>query len=193
MCEYTNKTFTDEKIEKKTVSGRIFQDCDFKNCKFEEVIYNQCVFSACKFIKTTFSNVSFKNCKINDILFSECVFVGFVWGEIKSRTNNNIITIELEKCSYIYNDFSQCDFVKTDFRGSEFKSCNFDDCNLNKSIFKKINFQNTTFNNNNLMESDFRDATNYIIDIRSNKLKNAKFSALEASNMLLSLGIKLEY
>ncbi|MMZ71448.1 hypothetical protein D1872_348410 [compost metagenome] len=47
------------------------------------------------------------------------------------------------------------------------------------------------FGNTNLNGTDFREATNYRIDVRDNHLKGTKFTRLEAIHLLDGFGFEL--
>lgn len=50
----------------------------------------------------------------------------------------------------------------------------------------------TNFDNNDLKEADFREARNYLFDPGKNNCKNARFSHIEALNLLKFFSIIVE-
>ena len=52
--------------------------------------------------------------------------------------------------------------------------------------------KNRRFEKNNLAFTDFRDDSDYMVDVQTNKVKNARFSYPEAVNLLTGLGIILD-
>ena len=71
----------------------------------------------------------------------------------------------------------EIDFIETDLSDGDFKNTDFE-----KSLFFKAN----------LTDADFRGASNYSIDIKTNILKRTRFSLPEALSLLESLDIIIE-
>lgn len=68
------------------------------------------------------------------------------------------------------------------FTDCTFENCSFEDCRLEATQFFKCDIR----------KADFREAKGYVIDIPSNKLKQAKFSFPEVTSLLTSLEIKID-
>ena len=67
----------------------------------------------------------------------------------------------------------------------------FREARLAEASFTYTDFAHSLFHNTDLSGADFTEATNYSIDIQANQIKHAKFSRLEAANLLTHLGIEL--
>lgn len=75
----------------------------------------------------------------------------------------------------------ECRAKEVDFRNGTFQ----------KADFTLSDFKGALFGNTHLEEANFTDATNTMIDLRSNYLKGAIFSRYEALYLLESMGIVL--
>lgn len=80
--------------------------------------------------------------------------------------------IRIFKCEAIEVDFTEADLNHGDFQYTDFE----------KSIFFKTNLSCT----------NFQQAKNYLIDVRNNTLKKARFSLPEALSLLFSLDIVID-
>lgn len=89
-----------------------------------------------------------------------------------------------------------CDFADMTVKKSSFVSCKVYEClfkqvNLSESKFTNCDLKKSTFHLCDLSKCDFTDATNYLIDPRTNNIKKARFSMPEAVRLLESLDIVL--
>lgn len=81
--------------------------------------------------------------------------------------------------------------------GSRFINCkvyeaDFTECKMKKVVLSGSDLMRTNFNNTDLQEADFREAINYLFDPGKNNCRNAKFSHIEALNLLKFFGIIVE-
>ena len=81
---------------------------------------------------------------------------------------------------------------KFDFSENEIVESLFTECELGESKFKSCNLEKTEFLKSDLRKADFRDASGYEVDIKSCKIKGARFSFPEAINLLNVLEIKID-
>ena len=86
----------------------------------------------------------------------------------------------------------QMNFIKFNFSDNVIIESFFADCNLSESKLYKCKLDSTEFFKCNLSKADFREATGYIIDIKTNKFKGAKFSFPEVVNLLNGLEIIID-
>ena len=83
-------------------------------------------------------------------------------------------------------------FMHFDFSSNTIQESVFDECNLRESNFKGCRLERTQYINCDIRKADFRETNGYQIDIKTNKLENARFSFPEAINLLNCLGIKID-
>lgn len=81
---------------------------------------------------------------------------------------------------------------KFDFSGNIIQESLFEECDLKESNFKNCRLEETQIHNSDIRKADFRDSRGYIIDIPSNKLKQAKFSYPDVVSLLDSLEIEID-
>ena len=91
-----------------------------------------------------------------------------------------------------YNHFVEINFAKFDFSGNTILASLFADCNLSESRFLECQLDRTEFFRCNLTKADFRNAAGYVVDLQTNKLKDAKFSFPEVINLLQGTGIIID-
>lgn len=77
------------------------------------------------------------------------------------------------------------------FKGSSLKECHFGNTILRDSSFADVNLSGTIFHNCDLCKADFSTATQYQIDLQTNKVSKAKFSLPEALGLLRGFDIIL--
>nr|WP_244974693.1 MULTISPECIES: pentapeptide repeat-containing protein [Providencia] len=90
--------------------------------------------------------------------------------------SSNFFALKLHE-TYI----DDCRLHDVDFRNAE----------LNKSVITDSDLSNSLFMQTNLTSVDFTGTHSFTIDVRQNKLSQAKFSRLDALDLLRSLDIKL--
>ncbi|MFR4453288.1 MAG: pentapeptide repeat-containing protein [Ruminococcus sp.] len=61
-----------------------------------------------------------------------------------------------------------------------------------ESSFRNCRLERTQFDGCDIRKADFRESCGYLIDITSNKIKNAKFSYPEVVRLLDALDIQIE-
>lgn len=128
--------------------------------------------------------------------FSSCEFIG-----------SKLVGIDWTKGHWSRFDFysqlsfKSCILSDSNFFGLKLHETYFDDCRLhdvdfrnaelNKSVITDSDLSNSLFIQTNLTSVDFTGTHSFTIDIRENKLNQAKFSRFEALELLLSLDIQL--
>jgi uncharacterized protein YjbI with pentapeptide repeats len=77
------------------------------------------------------------------------------------------------------------------FPGCKLKECYFNDTCLIEADFRETDLLGTLFHNSDLSKADFSGSKNYQIDVRTNKVKKAKFSFPEAIGLLQGFEIEI--
>jgi uncharacterized protein YjbI with pentapeptide repeats len=173
------------------IASKTFEECTFVSCSFSDAQFDHCKFIECTFRSCDLSNVKLNASKFQLVTFEECKVIGVDWTRAdwprysapaklafrKSIVNYasffglNLQELVLEECKVRNVDFRQGDFARSNFTYSDFA----------ESMFGGTKLQST----------DFSEATNYVMDIRENQLKGARFTRTEASGLLYGLGIEL--
>ncbi|EKE08324.1 MAG: hypothetical protein ACD_17C00229G0001 [uncultured bacterium] len=77
------------------------------------------------------------------------------------------------------------------FKGSKLKDNHFTNTILKGVDFDGVDLSGTIFHNCDLCNADFSSSTQYDIDLRTNKIKKAKFSFPEAAGLLRTFDITI--
>ena len=138
------------------------------------------------------NNVIFKFSTMKNATLDKSEFIGINWNTLMGDSFRAGPINKVRECFFKYNNFISMRLNSFDFSGSKFKESLFEECDLMDSNFKDVNFESTQFTQCNMARADFRGAYGYIIDIQSNKLKKAKFSFPEVTNLLNSIDIVID-
>ncbi len=189
--EYVSETFvglsfTDETFDHKEFDGCVFKECDFSNATF-----NNCKFIECQFDRCNLSLLNPKFSRFMDVTFNDSKAIGIDWTKAAFTNLSLPASIAFNVC--VLNDSSfyglylaelqlvECKAHDVDFREGDFHDSNFESTDFTSSLF----------GNANLSGCNFEFAENYFIDLNTANIKQAKFSRIEAVNLLESLDIEL--
>lgn len=185
-----------EDFEKIDLQGMIIKNAEFEECTFVSCNFSETLFRSCRFIDCKFKNCNLSVIKLTDSMVSGCEFnssklIGVDWTMCDWRSLLSNESMRFEQC--ILNDsnffglvqdrimIKECIVKEVDFRAGSFKNADF----------SKSDFKGALFGNNHLEYTDFSDASNTNIDLKSNYLQGAIFSRYEALNLVESIGIVL--
>jgi fluoroquinolone resistance protein len=176
---------------RKNLTGRTFEECDFRNSDFAAVTFSDCQFINCHFVDcdlgnikvpaSRFRNVRFQHCNIGSVDWTEAVWDAFPpFPHLRFHNctldDSSFFGLNLEEIA-----LADCQAHRVDFRQGNFSRGNFTKSDLAGSLFFK------TW----LSEADFTNAINYDVDIRNNEMRCSKFSQHQAIRLLRSFGIEL--
>lgn len=189
---YENKLIENVKLENEILEDVEFIDCEFKKCVFEELTLNRCNFSSCKFKDCNIISIKTKYSQIKFTEFYSCNLIGVHWNELMPAGRISEPIKKFSDCFLKYATFINMNFMRFDFSSNIIQESVFDECNLRESNFKACRLEQTQYINCDMRKADFRETSSYQIDIKTNKLENAKFSFPEVINLLNCLGIKID-
>lgn len=189
---YENELIENVKLEDEIVDSAEFIDCEFKNCVFEGVTLNRCTLSGCRFVECNIISIKAQYSQIKNTEFYGCNLIGVHWNELMPTGRIIEPISKLSECFLKYATFTNMSFMCFDFSSNIIQESAFDECNLRESNFKGCRLERTQYTNCDMRKADFRETSGYQIDIKSNKLENARFSFPEAINLLNCLGIKID-
>ena len=165
----------------------LFKNCIFENCELERCRFTDCSFSGCRVI-----NLRAERTTMLDSTFRQCYLTGINWSQLQFSAGY-ISPIEyMDDCQLKYNNFVEANFSKFNFSNNSITASLFADCKLIESKFINCNLDGTEFFRCDLTKADFRNSTDYVIDLETNKLKGARFSFPEVINLLNGLGIVID-
>lgn len=190
---YEEQLFKDQKFQNITKEHCRFIDCHFENCSFEDCKTVSCVFVNCRFYKCSIIGLTSQYSEVRSAVFEKCNLIGIhCWNSLLPAGSYAHSIDGLKDCHIKYNSFTEIPFRKFVFSGNSIQECIFEECDLQESNFQACRLNATQFFKCDIRKADFRDAIGYVIDIPSNKMKQAKFSYPEVTSLLYSLGIKID-
>ncbi|ETZ20737.1 pentapeptide repeat-containing protein [Pedobacter sp. V48] len=186
---HEGKTFNSINYAEKRLENREFIKCEFVNCDFSksdlshndfmDCHFKQCNFSLTVVTGTGFRDVTFTGCKILGIDFSKC--------------NKFLFSFHFDRSHLDYSTFYGTKLKKTNFTECSLKETDFEECDLTSSVFHNCDLSGATFVRSVLEKTDFRTAKNFSLDPAVNKVKQAKFSALNLSGLLYQYNLDIDY
>lgn len=186
---HQDKTFSQIDYTEKQLKNREFINCEFVSCDFSksdlshndfvDCKFKQCNFSLTVVVGTGFRDVTFDGCKILGIDFSKC--------------NKFLFSFQFEKSHLDYSTFYGTKLRKTKFIDCSLKQTDFEEADLTASVFQNCDLSGTSFVRSVLEKTDFRSARNFSLDPAVNKVKQAKFSALNLSGLLHHFNLDIDY
>lgn len=167
-----------------------FEGVEFLNCDLQEVDLTDFSFVNCKFVGSNLSLIKFNRVEFVDVEFVDSKISGVSFNSKNTSWNFSVC---FENCLVRYANFVDVSFKKSKIYTSEVLDCLFQEVDLSFCNCQKTDFNRTVFDKVDFTKADFRGAKNYFIDIfQKPKLKGAKFSRSEASNLLLQIGVDIE-
>lgn len=189
---YEGKRINNIKLDSKTLENMEFFDCTFENCTLENCLIDRCIFAECKFIHCNVVSIQSKYSQIKYAEFEKCNLIGVHWNELLSAGRIADPIRKVKHTILKYNTFMGMKFIRFDFSKNVMQDSMFEECDLRECSFKGNVLERTQFLNCDLRKADLREATEYQIDIQTNKLKGARFSFPEVIALLKVLEIKIE-
>lgn len=165
-----------------------FEECVFKKINMVESIIRKSKFASCRFEDCSLSAVKPIECVFTETEFKNCKVTGFDWTSTKYLYLPSFIN-----CHISFSSFRFLKLPKMRLLNCLAKETDFTECDLSEGEFKDTDFEGSRFFKTNLSRTDFRQAKNYSIDIKTNIIKKAKFSYPEVMGLLRGLEISVEF
>lgn len=168
-----------------------FEECTFISCDFSETFFHSCRFIDCRFENCNLSLIKLTDSIVSGSDFIACKMIGIDWTMCDWKSLLSSEPIGFIEC--ILNDSN---FFGLTLDRLVMKMCSAKDVDFRSGSFQRANFSSTDFKgawfeNTKLEYTNFTDATNTQINIRTNHLKGATFSRYEALFLLETMGIVL--
>lgn len=189
--EFYGSKFNAVKLPEQTLTGKIFEECDFKHCNFAAANLARCKFVNCGFEECDFSKMTVPESRFMNVSFQECKLSGVDWTRAGWSTFPKFPHLQFHRCVLSHSSFFglnleqlvlvDCKAHEVDFRQGNFSRGNFTRSDLARSLFSRTC----------LTEADFTEASNYDVDLRNNEIRWSKFSRREALRLLYSFEIEL--
>lgn len=186
---HEDKIFTNINYAEKRLANREFISCEFVNCDFSksDLSHNDfmnCHFKQCNFSLTIVTGTGFK-----EAVFTGCKILGIDF----SKCNKFLFSFRFEQSHLDYSTFYGTKLRKTSFTDCSLKETDFEEADLTSGIFDNCDLSGATFVRSILEKTDFRTARNFSLDPAANKIKQAKFSALNLAGLLYQFNLDIEY
>lgn len=175
--------FAIQALEKGSYENCCFEGCQFNQVDLSKIEFSNCRFTDCIFTSpnlslTAFKEVTFISCKLVGLHFEHCSpFLFEATFENCALQLCSFYKMKLKYCSFSKSTLQEIDFTESDVSGIV-----FDSCDLTRSVFEQTNLEQT----------NFKTATNFSINLASNKVKGAKFSADNLKGLLEFYKISIE-
>lgn len=186
------QTFSGENFRQTTIENYEFEDCDFENCRFEECKIIRCTFKNCRFYNCTVITLTSQYSEVKNVSLKKCSLIGVHWEELLPSGRYGYVIEKMETCYLKYNTFADMAFRKFTFSDNAIQESIFQNCDLTESSFRCCVLEGTQFEGCDIRKADFRESSGYLINITTNKIKNAKFSYPEVIRLLDALEIQIE-
>lgn len=186
---HQNKQFANVNYSGKRLERREFIKCEFLNCDFSKSDLRENDFVDCHFKHCNFSMVTVDGAGFRDATFTGCKMLGVDF----TRINKFMFSLHFVQSYLDYATFYGTKLAKTKFVECSLKEADFSEADLSGAVFEKCDLMETKFLNTKLEKTDFRTAQNFAIDPDANKMKKAKFSALNLSGLLYKHNLDIDY
>lgn len=190
--EYEEEDFADLDLSRQTVMSNRFYECSFKNCDLSEAVLQECRFVDCTFSICNLSMIAFKNdCTFLDTSFLGSKMIGINWPNVSWPNVQPSSPLMFDDCDISFSSFGGLTLKEIAITKCRARDVDFQDAIMAESDFADTDLMRSLFNHTDLTEANFVTATNYSIDVRSNRVKGARFSLPEAANLLYMLDIEI--
>ena len=174
------------KLESKTFYACVFRNCDFTGasfrfCKFRDCRFESCNLSLAKVGASVFDGVSFKDSKLTGVNWTEAE-----WPKLTLSGPLKFQNCVLSDCSFL-----GLPLAGAVIKDSLAKEADFRETILSKADLAGTDFAGALFGATDLCGANLAGARNYAINVKENKVKDARFSLPEAMDLLYCLDIKI--
>lgn len=182
------KLYTDLEIpDLQSLFDREFEYAEFNGIDFSLRSPRSTSFRECRFINCSFANQPLLNCSFKDVTFETCHLVGINWCNLKRLESVTFIESKLNFSSFQglklkHLKMTSCLALEVDFSGAD----------LSMADFANSTFAGANFERANLSSADFSQSRDYLFDLRTTKIKGAKFSYPDVLSLLTALGAKIQ-
>lgn len=179
---------TIEKIDfTKALPDKEYIDCTFVNCNFEQLLLKNIVFDECRFKFCNLSLIKTTKMTWHNVHFIECKMVGADF-----TGSNPFSTFRFDNSNLQYASFAQMKLKATPFINCNLQEVDFSEADLTSAIFDQCEMSRAVFSHTNLEKADLTSAYHFLIDPRTNRLKNARFSYDGIEGLVIPLGISIK-
>ncbi len=182
------KLYTDlDDADLQSLTDREFEYAEFNGIDFSLRSPRSTSFLECRFTNCSFANQPLLNCSFKDVVFETCNLVGINWCSVK----------RLETITFNGSKLSFSSFQGLKLKHLKMTSClaldvDFSGADLSMADFANSTFTGASFERSNLSSADFSQSRDYLFDLRTARIKGAKFSYPEVLSLITALGAKIQ-
>lgn len=191
QTEYSDESFAKLKMDAKRIHGKYFYDCVFSHCSFRESAFVSCKFNDCLFQDCDLGLARVEDSSFSDTRFERSTVVGVNWTVAAWSRFQSDAPVSFRECVIDLSVFMGLSLRKAIFEKCSAKEVEFSEADLFSANFGGTDLSKSRFQQTNLSKANFVGATNYFIDLKTNKIEKAKFSLPEAMSLLYGLDIVL--
>jgi fluoroquinolone resistance protein len=189
--EYSAKVFEKLDLEAAELADLSFYDCRFEKCNFSNAKIARCRFDNCSFSGCNLSLAMIRGSSFREAVFSSSKLVGIDWTLARWPSVSLSGQLRFEECLLDSSSFFGLYLQEVKMEACQARDVDFTEADCSHASFIQTDFTGATFHQSKLVKADFSDATNYVIDVRTNRISGARFSLPDAVNLLRSLDIEI--
>lgn len=184
---YDGETFSGLSLSGERLESVRFEECAFVDCRVVDSRFRDCAFIDCEFKGSVLSAINPAQSRFLRPEFFRCKVIGFDWSKA-----GKLEGLDFEECQVDFSNFGSLQLAKIRMVKCSAIEVRFTEADLTDGVFTDTDFQGSVFFKTQLIRADLRRAKNYSIDVRTNTVKNARFSLPEAMSLLYGLEIEIE-
>lgn len=189
--EYFEKNFARLDKSSSSIENVLFEECRFEHCNFTAAQFSRCKFTHCTFHRCNLSVMEiFASC-FHQVSFDQCKLSGIDWTQAYWPTFNLHPGLYFSKSILTNASFHSLNLHGVKMDQCKLHEVDFRECDLAGAAFIACDLAGSLFNHTNLRAADFTDSCDFAINVLNNSVTGAKFSRLQALDLLESLGIEL--
>ena len=169
-------------------AGTEWEGCTFSGCRFEGTDLSGVLMADCRFEDCVFTLVPLGGAVLRNLFFSGCRFTGLCFGDcMPFGFEVDFVDSELDNCT-----FTRLKMKSVRFEGCRLRECFSGDCGLSVARFPDTAMPGTVFEGCDLRKADFRSATDWTLDPRTNLVSGARFADGNLAGLLHGFDIVIE-
>lgn len=175
----------------RAVQGTAFAGCTFDDAQLRGVAFRDCRFLACSFVACDLGLADVGGSVFRDVSFDGCNLTGVNWARA-AATLHDPLEIDFRDCILDFAVFQGCALEGRRIDHCVAHECDFRQAVLVGAVCRGTDFAGANFEGADLSGADLRKARNYAIDVRSTRVRGARFSLPDATALLQGLEIELD-
>lgn len=165
-----------------------YEHCTFRGCDLTGLSLSDCTFVDCTFTDCRFGQNTMLDTGWQQVQFTDCLMMGLMWDEC----NPLALSVSFSGCNLSYCSFHRLKLKKTVFRSCVLQEADFTEADLTEAVLDDCDLTEARFDRTCLEKADLRTARHFTIHPETNRLRRARFSALNLAGLLAAYDLELE-